>query len=206
MWRHWSTRGDLSNVWLPDPLVCQWSVYQRLNTWVCRPWYRSPEVYRVYLFPPDGQWKGTCIVIFLTFLTQLCLKFFKLPLWIPPPPASPQHPSTTSTLSTIPCQCWMHSCPCFSILTVLYLYVVWLPYKSLLIGKSWGAVLANRHWLVDWPLCMSSILCFQQPPKHLQYFFTTTPTEQWTKDGGIQSAQGGNCWRKCQQIIGLINK
>ena len=150
MWRHWSTRGDLSNVWLPDPLVCQWSVYQRLNTWVCRPWYRSPEVYRVYLFPPDGQWKGTCIVIFLTFLTQLCLKFFKLPLWIPPPPASPQHPSTTSTLSTIPCQCWMHSCPCFSILTVLYLYVVWLPYKSLLIGKSWGAVLANKHWLIDW--------------------------------------------------------
>ena len=142
--------GDFSNVWLPDPLVCQWSVYQRLNTWVCRPWYRSPEVYRVYLFPPDGQWKGTSIVIFLTFLTQLCLKFFKLPLWIPPPPASPQHPSTTSTLSTIPCQCWMHSCPCFSILTVLYLYVVWLPYKSLLIGKSWGAVLANKRWLIDW--------------------------------------------------------
>ena len=80
--------GDFSNVWLPDPLVCQWSVYQRLNTWVCRPWYRSPEVYRVYLLPPDGQCKGTSIGIFLTFITQICLKFFstfhsELPLLLP---------------------------------------------------------------------------------------------------------------------------
>ena len=41
----------LPNVCLPDPLVCQWSVYQRLNTGMCRPWYWSPEVYWVSFVP-----------------------------------------------------------------------------------------------------------------------------------------------------------